>query len=46
MFGRKGYKWDVGIHAIGAMGPYGSLPKKIMDWLSAGEIKWAPFGSP
>ena len=33
MFARKGFEWDVGVHAIGEMRP-GDVPFKMLDWLT------------
>ena len=42
-FSRKGFKWDVGVHCIGEMGPR-DLPGKLLSWLSDGNIKWESMG--
>jgi all-trans-retinol 13,14-reductase len=45
MFARKGFEWDVGVHAIGEMAP-GDVPFKMLDWLSGGQIKMVSLGNP
>ncbi|MCB9234484.1 MAG: NAD(P)/FAD-dependent oxidoreductase [Bacteroidia bacterium] len=45
MFGRKGFHWDVGVHAIGEMQP-GKTPRKLLDWLSNSSIKMVSLGDP
>ncbi|WP_033957063.1 phytoene desaturase family protein [Psychroserpens jangbogonensis] len=44
VFKRKGYEWDVGIHYIGEMQRETSLLKKLFDYISNGELKWADMG--
>lgn len=43
-FSRKGFRWNVGIHYLGDMGPKGQA-RRILDWLSNGAIRMAPIGS-
>ena len=43
-FKRKGYEWDVGIHYIGEMQRENSILKKLFDYVSDGELKWADMG--
>lgn len=45
MFSRKGYTWDVGVHAIGEMRP-NEIPGKMLGWLTNGQIKMNSLGSP
>lgn len=45
MFGRKGFHWDVGVHAIGEM-KEGKLPRKMLDWLTGGQVEMVPLGDP
>ncbi|MEM7035893.1 MAG: NAD(P)/FAD-dependent oxidoreductase [Bacteroidota bacterium] len=45
MFGRKGFHWDVGVHAIGEMRPK-DVPFKILNWLSSGKVKMQSLGDP
>jgi len=43
MYGRKGYAWDAGTHAIGEMKTQTPV-KKMLDWLSAKKIDWISLG--
>jgi all-trans-retinol 13,14-reductase len=45
MFARKGYAWDVGVHAIGEMRE-GDVPYKMLSWLTGGAVKMIPLGNP
>jgi all-trans-retinol 13,14-reductase len=42
-FKRKGFVWDVGVHALGEMNDK-RVPGKILNWLSNGKIKMNQFG--
>ena len=44
VFKRKGYEWDVGIHYIGEMQRPNSVLKKLFDYATNGELKWADMG--
>ena len=44
VFKRKGYEWDVGIHYIGEMQRETSILKKLFDYITNGELKWADMG--
>ncbi len=44
IFKRKGYEWDVGIHYIGDMQRPKSAMKKLFDYVTDGELKWADMG--
>lgn len=44
VFKRKGYEWDVGIHYIGEMQRESSLMKKLFDYITDGQLKWADMG--
>ncbi len=44
-FKRKGYEWDVGIHYIGEVGRPNSVIKKLFDYISNAELKWADMGN-
>jgi len=44
VFKRKGYEWDVGIHYIGEVGRPKSAVKKLFDYITNGELKWADMG--
>ena len=39
---RNGYEWDVGVHYIGEVGAP-TRTRKMFDYLSGGELKWAPM---
>ena len=41
-FSRNHYRWDIGVHYLGQMGP-GSRGKTILDWLTDGKIEMAPL---
>ncbi len=42
-FSRKGWTWDVGVHAVGEV-TQASMPGRILDALTDGELKWATLG--
>jgi all-trans-retinol 13,14-reductase len=44
-FGRKGWHWDAGVHAIGEMSE-GDIPRSILDWLTDGEVEMVSLGNP
>jgi all-trans-retinol 13,14-reductase len=44
VFKRKGYEWDVGIHYIGEMQRQNSMLKKLFDYVTNSELKWADMG--
>lgn len=44
VFKRKGYEWDVGIHYIGDVQRPNSPMKKLFDYVSNGNLKWADMG--
>jgi len=44
VFKRRGYEWDVGIHYIGEVGRERSLVRKLFDYISDGNLKWADMG--
>jgi all-trans-retinol 13,14-reductase len=41
-FERAGYEWDVGVHYIGDVGTR-TRTRKMFDFLSEGELEWAPM---
>ena len=43
MFKRPGFKWDVGVHAVGEVTKH-SLTGRILDALSDGALRWASLG--
>ncbi len=44
IFKRKGYEWDVGIHYIGDVQRPNSPIKKMFDYVSNKQLKWADMG--
>jgi len=44
VFKRKGYEGDVGIHYIGEVQRPNSVLKKLFDYVTNGELKWADMG--
>ncbi|MFT5915431.1 MAG: all-trans-retinol 13,14-reductase [Bacteroidia bacterium] len=44
VFKRRGYEWDVGIHYIGEMQRESSILKKLFDYVTDGNLKWADMG--
>mgnify|MGYP000085453105 CR=1 FL=1 len=45
IFKRKGFEWDVGIHYIGEVQKDTSVIKKLFDYISDSQIKWADMGN-
>ena len=45
MFARKGFQWDVGVHALGELHE-GGQTAKMLAWLAEGEVPMAPLGDP
>lgn len=43
MFKRPGYRWDVGVHAVGEV-THHSLTGRILHELTNGELEWASLG--
>jgi all-trans-retinol 13,14-reductase len=44
VFKRKGYEWDVGIHYIGEVQRPNSVIKRLFDYITDGNLKWADMG--
>jgi len=44
VYKRKGFEWDVGIHYIGDMQRPNSAMKKLFDYVTDGDLKWADMG--
>ena len=40
---RKGYEWDVGIHYIGEVHRENSALRKIFDYITNSQLRWAPM---
>src|SRR5688500_9608544 len=43
VFRRKGYTWDVGVHAVGEVTTR-SMPGRILADLTGGSLKWTSLG--
>lgn len=44
-YARNGYEWDVGVHYIGGVGSRKSLTRKLFDFITDGQLQWAPMDS-
>ncbi len=44
IFKRKDFEWDVGIHYVGQMQNPKSAMRKLFDYITDGEMKWADMG--
>jgi len=44
VFKRRGYEWDVGIHYIGEVNREHGVLKKMFDYVSNNNLKWADMG--
>jgi all-trans-retinol 13,14-reductase len=44
VFKRKDYEWDVGIHYIGETQRESSIVRKLFDYVTDGNLKWADIG--
>ncbi|OVE82543.1 hypothetical protein BVY03_00740 [bacterium K02(2017)] len=44
-FSRKGYTWDVGVHAISEV-KQRDVPGRLLNWLTDNGIKWNSLGDP
>lgn len=42
-YARNGYEWDVGVHYIGDMGVPTTLGRRLFDYITDGELEWAPM---
>jgi phytoene dehydrogenase-like protein len=42
-YARNGYEWDVGVHYIGEVGSRRSLTRQLFDFITDGELRWAPM---
>ena len=42
-FVRKGYEWDVGVHAVGEVTEH-AMTGRMLTLLTDGRLKWAPLG--
>jgi all-trans-retinol 13,14-reductase len=43
MFKRPGFRWDVGVHAVGEVTTH-SLPGRVLQALTDGQLEWASLG--
>ncbi len=43
VFSRKGFTWDVGVHAIGEVTEH-SMTGRLLSWLSQEELTWSSLG--
>lgn len=43
-FSRSGFRWDVGVHYLGEMGPGGET-RVLLDWLTDGAIEFNSLGT-
>ncbi|MCI4668006.1 MAG: NAD(P)/FAD-dependent oxidoreductase [Bacteroidia bacterium] len=44
VFKRKGYEWDVGIHYIGEVNRETTVLRKLFDYITDSQLKWADMG--
>jgi all-trans-retinol 13,14-reductase len=42
-YDRNGYEWDVGVHYIGDMGSPHTMGRRLFDYITDGELAWAPM---
>ena len=42
-YSRNGYEWDVGVHYIGDVGAQHTMAKRLFDFVSGGQLEWAPM---
>ncbi len=42
-YDRNGYEWDVGVHYIGEVGSRKSQMRQMFDFVSDGQLQWAPM---
>jgi len=42
-FRRKGYTWDVGVHAVGEVTEH-SMPGRLLQFLTGGRLEWTSLG--
>ncbi|WP_226703723.1 phytoene desaturase family protein [Microbulbifer elongatus] len=42
-YDRNGYEWDVGVHYIGDVGGHPTMTRKLFDFISGGQLQWAPM---
>ena len=44
-FRRGAFSWDIGLHYVGQMSP-GDPLRALMDFITAGSVRWLPISSP
>lgn len=44
VFKRRGYEWDVGIHYIGEVNKEQGILRRMFDYVTNSELKWADMG--
>ncbi len=42
-FKRPGYRWDVGVHAVGEVTPH-SMTGRLLGWLTHDQLQWTSLG--
>jgi len=42
-YARNGYEWDVGVHYIGDVGAPHTMVRRLFDFISGGQLAWAPM---
>ena len=42
-YARNGYEWDVGVHYIGDVGAPHTMVRRLFDFVSDGQLQWAPM---
>ena len=42
-YDRNGYEWDVGVHYVGDMGHAETLGRRLFDFITDGQLEWAPM---
>lgn len=42
-YARNGYEWDVGVHYIGEVGSRKSQIRQLFDFVTDGQLQWAPM---
>ena len=42
-YSRNGYEWDVGVHYIGDVGSRRSMTRRLYDFITDGQLQWAPM---
>jgi all-trans-retinol 13,14-reductase len=45
-FEREGFEWDVGVHYVGKVGRQRGALRGLFDYVTNGELRWAPLPDP